>query len=331
MKKLTSLQQQLIQQLSDGSCHSGVDLGLKLGISRTAIWKHIKQLIDLNLPIKRLPQKGYCLVQPLILLDEIAIKQHLNTLAFKEIIDIHLFASIDSTNRFLKELPRSKSMDICCAETQTAGRGRFGRTWYSPFGENIYCSSRWHLDCDLSRLSGLSLVVSLAILAAINDLGIRESICVKWPNDILWQGKKLCGNLIEVNAESNSSADIIIGVGLNVNSITKAHPLPDKPWCSLYDVIGKYFDRNLLVAYLIHHLHHYLKKFFSQGFTAFLPQWQKVDYLYNKMITVSQPTGPLHGKAHGVNEMGQLLLVDEKGKTHYLSSGDTSLNSNPAL
>ncbi len=345
MKKFSATQIKLLTCLADGLCHNGNDLGVILNMSRTAVWKRITQLIDLGLPIRRIPQRGYCLTMPITLLDAHVIRQQLEINQFNKPIDFHLFASLDSTNRLLKELPRNTAIDICCAEMQTEGRGRFGRHWYSPFSENIYCSSRWHFDCDLSRLSGLSLVVSLAILATLENFGISEHIRVKWPNDILWYNKKLCGSLIEVMAESNGSAEVIIGIGLNVNSTTTGHEShgdpfsdtlktdentsnrPDKPWCSLYDIIGTYTDRNLLIARLIIQLNQFLEKFMLQGFAAFMTKWHSIDYLQGHMITVSSFTGPLRGKANGVNETGQLILIDEDGNTHYLSSGDTSLHA----
>jgi BirA family biotin operon repressor/biotin-[acetyl-CoA-carboxylase] ligase len=220
---------------------------------------------------------------------------------------------------------------------QTEGRGRFGRHWYSPFGENIYYSSRWHFDCDLSRLSGLSLVVSLAILATLHEVGIKDNICVKWPNDILWYDKKLCGNLIEVIAESNGSAEVVIGIGLNVNSsssqkmVDENSPLPDKPWCSLYDITNSQINRNTLIAGLTIHLDQYLKDFIQHGFASFISKWHQADYLQGKNITVSHLTGSLSGKAMGVNETGQLIMQDETKVTHYLSSGDTSLRADTLL
>ena len=327
MNTFSEIQIELLAYLADGKCHSGSDLGLTLNVSRTAIWKRITQLIDLGLPIQRIPQKGYRLSSPLILLDSHAISNQLDLHAFNKPLHFHLFATLDSTNRYLKELPHSDSINICCAEMQTAGRGRFGRDWYSPFGENIYCSSRWHFDCDLSRLSGLSLVVSLAIMATLHQVGMKDDILVKWPNDILWHGKKLCGSLIEVIAESNSGADVVIGIGLNVNSITDDHPLPEKPWCSLHDITKKYIDRNVLVAHLITYLNRYLQEFMLEGFAAFTERWSEVDYLKNQHITVSNLNKPIHGIAMGVNENGQLILMDDEGTTHYLSSGDATLHA----
>jgi BirA family biotin operon repressor/biotin-[acetyl-CoA-carboxylase] ligase len=329
MKKFNDMLINIVSSLSDGNCHSGNELGLQLNVSRTAIWKQIKQLIDIGVPIQRIPNRGYRLNCPMQLLDEVAIRQQLGAKNFNHPINFHLFASLDSTNRLLRELPCSPEINICCAEMQTQGRGRFGRHWYSPFGENIYFSSRWHFDCDLSHLSGLSLVVSLAIISMLNEIGIKDDVCVKWPNDILWHDKKLCGNLIEVIAESNSNAEVVIGIGLNVNSTIQAAPTqtsPDKPWCSLYDITGRYINRNELIASLIIHLHNYLDDFIKNGFASFIKKWQQVDYLQGKMINVSHLSGLLNGVANGVNETGQLLLNDEKGLTHCLSSGDTSLH-----
>jgi BirA family transcriptional regulator, biotin operon repressor / biotin---[acetyl-CoA-carboxylase] ligase len=330
MKRFNKMQLELLQQLADGNCHSGNALGKQLGISRTAVWKYISQLAELGLAIKRIPQQGYQLAQPMKPLDEQAIRWHLHKKLFNKPINFHLYATIDSTNQFLKEFPRSSLVEICCAEKQTEGRGRFGRHWVSPFGENIYCSSRWELNCCLSHLSGLSLVVGLAILASLQDSNIHQDIRIKWPNDILWGNKKLSGILIEVIAETNGYAQVIIGIGLNVNTAThtfRAIQAEASSWCSLYEITNTHFDRNILLANLIYHLDQYLEKFLNLGFTAFHQDWQKVDYLKGEFIKVTQPASTISGHADGVNELGQLCLRDALGAMHYLSSGDTSLSS----
>ena len=317
----------LLKILGDGSCHTGNELGEILGITRSGIWKQINQLIDLGIPITRLPQQGYQLPNPLILLNEQQIIEQLPLNEFTNSIKFHVFTSIDSTNRYLKDLPINSRLDVCCAEIQTQGRGRFGRHWHSPFGENIYCSSRWSLNCDLSRLSGLSLVTSLAVLATINAIDSTSDIKVKWPNDILWGDKKLCGSLIEIIAESNGNAQVIIGIGLNVNTDTRNHPLPDKPWCSLYEIFNQHFNRNIFIANLILKLEQYLTRFIQQGLDVFIEEWNKFDYLKGKPITVNQSSGAISGIAGGINHDGQLILEDENGIKHLLSSGDTSLKA----
>jgi BirA family biotin operon repressor/biotin-[acetyl-CoA-carboxylase] ligase len=321
------IQLQLLNLLAPGHCQSGNALGQQLGISRAAVWKQIRQLTELGLPIKSIAKRGYQLSSPMFLLDESIIRQVLSRRGFNQSIHFHLYGSLGSTNQFLKEVESNTPLTICCAEMQTQGRGRFGRQWISPFGENIYFSSRWELNCCLSQLSGLSLVVGLAILASLKDSQIDESIQLKWPNDLLWENKKLGGILIEVIAESNGHAQVIIGIGLNVNTATHLSPQPEKPWCSLYEITGKLQDRNSLVAHLIYQLNLYMKQFLQTGFAAFMRDWRCVDYLYNKFITVTKPTGTVHGKALGINEQGQLCLKDEEGQVHHLSCGDTSVKA----
>ena len=328
MNKLSNTQIKLLNALSDGLCHSGNDLGHALGISRTAIWKHIKHLSQLGLEVLSIHKQGYQLRAPIKLLDEFAVRKQLMDSGFNKPVTLHFFASVNSTNQYLKELPPSTTIDICCAEMQTQGRGRFGRNWYSPFGENIYCSSRWHFNSDVSSLSGLSLVISLAIVASLTDLSVGDDdIAIKWPNDILWKGKKLSGCLIEINAESYGTADVIIGIGINVNANAASIEFIDRPWCSLFEINPHQYDKNKLISQLIIQLNLHIQEFRQQGFAAFLSRWQALDYLQGQHICVSHPLGTQTGQAVGVNSQGQLLLLDDSGNIHHLSSGDTSLKA----
>lgn len=266
-------------------------------------------------------------------LDKQLITQNLDQQKFSAPIKLHILHSVDSTNRFLRDLPFSSTTDICCAETQTNGRGRFGRSWYSPFAQNIYCSSRWYFEGELNRLTGLGLVVSIAILATLKDLKLQDQIGIKWPNDLIWHDKKLCGSLIEIIPQTQFHIGAIIGIGLNVNSSQTSvenHEvdfLPDKPWCSLYDINKSKFDRNLILTQLIIQLHQHMKLFIKDGLGAFMSEWHKVDYLYGKRITVHRANESLSGIANGINEIGQLILIDDTGTIHYLSSGDTTLHT----
>lgn len=256
------------------------------------------------------------------MLNQAIILQNLEAASFNKPVYVHVLDSIDSTNRFLKDLPASDVTEVCCAEMQTRGRGRFGRSWHSPSGENIYFSIRIRFDCDLSQLSGLSLVVSMAVLSMLDNAGMGDDVLIKWPNDLLWNGKKLCGNLIEVVGGS----EVVIGIGLNVNSRPGEQVVIDKPWCSLYEMRGHQFDRNTLIGQLIIQLDQHVEQFLTHGFVSFISKWQEIDYLYGKAITLSQPSGHLSGKANGINEAGQLILIDETGAKHFLASGETSLS-----
>lgn len=261
----------------------------------------------------------------MILLNSDKIHAHLADLNFKKPYELHCFPTIDSTNQFLNNLPTNQQLILCCAEEQTAGRGRFGRQWNSPFGENIYFSGRWRLAGHLKQLSGLSLVVGLAIIESVKKHTINEAILIKWPNDLFWQDKKLGGILIELNGELHGTIDITIGIGLNVNTSSTTSHLSDKPWCSLLDITGISFDRNALIADLIVILNHYLDQFLKLGFETFKSAWEKVDYLKNQWITVSNPNGKLSGYAQGVNEQGLLCLKDNQGTMHYVSAGEATL------
>ncbi len=258
------------------------------------------------------------------MLNALTIKQHLKKLNVNIPLQLHLFDSIDSTNRFLKDLIPNNGIDVCCAESQTHGRGRFGRTWYSPFGENIYFSIRWHFNRPFSQLSGLSLVVSMAIMAVLQDLNI-QGVQIKWPNDLLWQDKKLCGSLIEALNENHEGSNVIIGIGLNVNATPNDIDGLNRPACSLYEIGKKKLDRNSIIAKLIMQLNAHLEQFINQGFASFIPFWQKNDYLFNQIITLHQPTGALTGRVLGISETGQLRLKTKDGVVHEVSSGETSL------
>lgn len=323
MRELTPIQYQLLNILADGAHHPGPIIANTLGISRTAVWKNIETLQYLGLAFNRNPKKGYQLITPLIPLSKQLIENQLQH-RLSQPFDLHLFASIDSTNAYLKSYVPNQGLTCCLAETQTAGRGRFQRYWHSPFGENIYCSVALQLESDLSRLSGLSLIVSLAIYEVLQSY-TSESIFIKWPNDLLWNHKKLAGVLIEMTAEGHGYVDLIIGMGININSITTPQKKITKPWCSLRDMTQKSFDRNLIVVALIEVLDSYLQQFLAKGFVAFQDKWNALDYLHQKKLTVSRPNGVISGKGCGVNDLGLLMIEDSAGITHAISSGEATI------
>ncbi|MBA2711882.1 MAG: biotin--[acetyl-CoA-carboxylase] ligase [Tatlockia sp.] len=327
MKRFSESELKILHLLSDRTCYSIEYIALHLNLSIPEVLRLLNQLTELDLAIKHVPMKGYQLSKPIQILDEQIIRQNLELRGYRNPFNFHLFAELNSTNQFLKELPLDTVPDICCAEKQTQGRGRFGRKWISPFGENIYFSGRWNLECSLADLSGLSLVVGLATLASLKHSLSTEDIRIKWPNDILWGNKKLCGILIELGNISSNCAQVIIGIGLNVNTATQDQPKVGLPWCSLYEITDNYFDRNKIIADLIFHLRNYLASFFISGFSFFMDEWKNFDYLRGQFVQVSQSAGFLSGTACGVNEQGQLVLLDEKDITHNISSGDASLGT----
>lgn len=264
-------------------------------------------------------------------LNEHAIRSQL-THSLNQALNLQILASVDSTHRFLKHQNLQPGLTLCVAETQTHGRGRFARPWHSPLGENIYCSLVWRFAGRPSKLSGLSLVISLAVHAAIQELIQEQSldhadphITIKWPNDVLWDNKKLAGILIELAGEGRNNTHVIISIGLNVNASTDKNTPIDQPWCALRDIVKQHVDRNTLLARLITQLDQHLQGFSKYGFEAYQAQWQALDYLLGRSITVSTSQGTRTGQAHGVDIAGHLQLIDEHGVTHTLLSGDASL------
>ncbi|MDI1353138.1 MAG: biotin--[acetyl-CoA-carboxylase] ligase, partial [bacterium] len=311
----------LLELLSDGIWHSREELENSLKINQVELKKQLDILISTGIAIISNPFFGYQLTKTLILLNQDKIVNEMNLKKFHTPFNLHLFTAVDSTNRYLKDLPVSSKLEICCSELQTLGRGRFGREWYSPFGENIYCSSRWNMKCDFSHLAGLSLVISLAVVATIKEYDLSQTLQVKWPNDILWNHKKLCGILVEILAKPNNEFQVIVGIGLNVNIDTEKHSLPDRPWCSLYEIFKRTFDRNLLITSLLIKLERYLDKFQSVGLEGFLKEWELSDYLKHKHISVTQNLNSITGEMLGITKEGLLILKNKDKTLHYLSSG----------
>lgn len=250
------------------------------------------------------------------------------SIKLREKIVLDIVEQLPSTNTYLlKNSEHDYSLPVfCLAEQQTAGKGRRGRQWHSPFAQNIYCSCRLDLNCDVSQLSGLSLVVGLAVVKAIEKFDAQLKPQLKWPNDILIDGKKCGGILIEVIARKNHTCSVVIGVGLNVN-MQQADDDIDQPWTTLQQHHGKIIDRNLLVAALIEVLIDYLSEFESQGFVAFEKQWQRYDALLGKHITLHYRDETIMGKMLGVDRQGQLRLEKSDKTIITCNAGDTSLRS----
>src|SRR3989338_4215433 len=153
--------------LSDGQYHDGTSIGEKLGITRAAVWKVIKKLQEYGIEIQSIKGKGYLLEKQLILLDEQKIKKNIK----KASVTITILEKVRSTNDYLKnDSTKDSEIKICLAEMQTNGRGRLHRQWHSPFGQNIYFSCAYAFQKDMSELSGLSLVVGLAVCNAIESI-----------------------------------------------------------------------------------------------------------------------------------------------------------------
>lgn len=228
---------------------------------------------------------------------------------WKLIPALHIVNSIDSTNTYTLNYCKqdAKPGFTCLAEQQTAGRGRWGRTWVSPYACHLYLSMLWQFPVS-KPLSGLSLVMGLAIVNVIRKLGVIDGLGLKWPNDVYWQQKKLAGVLIET-----SSINTVIGIGLNVQMPEEAGADINQPWTELHKILGTAPDRNLIAGLMISELLTLLPQFAKHGLEPFLKNWQSLDIHYHQPITIQTANGQYSGIAQGVNLLGEIIIQCEDG------------------
>ncbi|MEI8055152.1 MAG: biotin--[acetyl-CoA-carboxylase] ligase [bacterium] len=315
----------LIELLSDGAFHSGSDLGKKFGLTRAAIWKLVKQLNKYGIEIEARTNKGYRIPGGLELLDKKIIAQYIN----KTFVDgLVILDETTSTNTYLAELikAKAKNSNICFAESQSAGKGRLGRKWVSPYAKNIYLSLLWDFIKEPIELSGLSLAIAVAVAEALSSYGIKKDIALKWPNDVLWQKHKLAGILVEVSGEAHNICHAIIGVGLNVDMPQKTSQTIEQLWCSVAQIINAIPQKNKLAGLLLDNLLTAIITFQNSGLKPFLKKWRELDITYGKKVTIVTPQQQkISGIGVGINDKGYFLLKDGSGKIRPFAVGEVSL------
>lgn len=297
-----------------------------MGLTRSAVWKAIRQFPKWGIPFESITGKGYRIPR-LSLLSQEKIRIGLSLLSKNLLHTIEIQDTLTSTNDYLLNLVSVSALkNICCiAERQTAGKGRRGRRWFSPFAQNIYMSLLWHFQKDLSALSGLSLVVALAITKGLQQLGVND-LRLKWPNDISWNYRKLAGCLIEISGESNDSASTVIGMGINVQMILNKTSEITQPWVDLKQITNQVYDRNQVISMVLDEVIQALVLFQEQGFTPFVESWKLFDLAYGQAIWLETPNGIIHGIGRGINEHGHLLLELASKEWKSFSSGEVSLH-----
>ena len=314
----------LISLLADGHFHSGEALGKRLGIGRAAVWKSLQQLPALGLELHAVNGRGYRLASPIELLNERSITTLLDGIAARSINELHLFPSIDSTSKHLKQLANSGTLSatVCLAEYQSDGRGRRGRRWHSPYGSNIYLSLLWRFADGMTRLGGLSLAVAVALMRCFEQQG-ATGLGIKWPNDIVAEQGKLAGILLDVAGESSGPCYAVIGVGVNYSMSASVGEPIDQAWTQL-QACGVNVGRNEFVANLLTHLIEVISLYERQGFEPFRKEWQRWDILRDHAVTVHMANETHEGVARGIDEAG-MLLVEQQGQISPYAAGEVSL------
>lgn len=316
------LQRQLLALLADGKFHSGQRLAECFGISRTAIAYNVKQLNQLGLDFFKVKGKGYALSTPLQLLDAAKIR----SLQFSGCPEILVHHITDSTNAQILNLIQTGKFlqpgQVFVAEAQTAGRGRRGRQWFSPFGSSLYFSCYWRLEQGISAAMGLSLVVA-CVLAGLIQQDYRVPVQVKWPNDLYIRGAKTAGILVEVAGQADGVCELVIGIGLNICLPQLANKNINQPFTDLQSHTAVAIDRNALVPRLQQHLISALEQFNSAGFLPFQQRFNKYDIYAGKAVKLIG-SKEICGICRGVDQQGALLLDTATGLQSFYG-GELSL------
>ncbi|MDN5302635.1 MAG: BirA family transcriptional regulator [Thermoanaerobacteraceae bacterium] len=306
-----------------GNYISGEEISEKFGVSRSAIWKQVNHLREMGYDVDSSPRLGYRLLKSpgIPYPEEIWSKANLSFLGEK----IYYFSSVDSTNSQAKKFAQEGAPHgtIVIADEQTGGKGRLGRAWESPKGTGIWVSVILKPDIMPSEAPKLTMLTAVAVTEAITEkTGISASI--KWPNDVLIDGKKVCGILTEMSAETDVVNYVVIGTGINVNNDIFPDEIKDKA-ISLKIAAGNAVDRIQILAGFLERLEYHYKTAMARGFEPVLNDWRKLCCNLGKPVEIITRDGSFTGIAEDIDEQGALIVKKTDGKFERVLSGDVSL------
>jgi len=301
---------------------SGEELSHRLKVSRTAIWKRIRHLRSLGYEIEASTHSGYRLIQSPDILTPSEITPLLKTGRFGK--TIHYFHTLESTNSQAYELAiqGAEEGEVVIAESQSKGRGRLGRIWFSPPYLNLYLSVILRPEIPPHQASLITLMAAVAAVEAIEIYsGLRPLI--KWPNDILMNGRKMAGLLNEIKSEADRIHFVILGIGINLNIDQKMFPKEIQTLAtSLKEETGKVVSRKTFVAYLLQELEKWYNIFLEEGKTAILKSWRRWAQIKGKQVKITSFGETMRGTAIDVDPDGALIIKTEDGERKRVVAGD---------
>jgi BirA family biotin operon repressor/biotin-[acetyl-CoA-carboxylase] ligase len=318
----------LLKLLADGELRSGEWLAEAMGHTRAAVWKAVERLRGLGVEVLAVPRRGYRLATPIELLDGARMVEQIATGRRVHLRSLETLFEVDSTNtRLLAAAAPPKGLaDVCISELQHAGRGRLGRRWIAPFGAGVAMSVAWSFSDMARSLPALSLGVGVAVARALARAGGR-GIALKWPNDIWFQDRKMGGVLIELRAEAQGPAHVVIGIGVNVFLPPGARQKIEASGvavAAVEDACDAVPSRNWVAGAILDELLSMLLVYEEQGFGAFREAWSALDALSGRSAQIVVGDRVVSGLARGVDADGALLLDSSEGM-HRFVSGEASL------
>lgn len=303
---------------------SGQHICELLGISRTAVWKNIRQLQEEGYRIDAVKNKGYCLKESSEVLSLHELQRYLHTDWLGS--TLRYYDEIDSTNLEAKRLADAGMPEgtLVISDCQESGRGRLGRSWASPSGCGLWMSFVLKPSYPVEQASMVTLVVAMAVMDAIEEVtGLKAQI--KWPNDIVIQGKKVCGILTEMSIEEGHISFIVPGLGVNVNNREFPPELCEKA-VSLYMLTGKTVSRAALAGAVSRHFEKYYSNFLIYSNLAGIKDAYNARLAnYNRQVVISDPSGSFTCLSEGIDETGALLVRMEDGSRRAITSGEVSV------
>lgn len=326
------MQSKLRKQLLDAFTNnkdeylSGQYLAELIGCSRTAVWKHIEELRKEGFELEAVRRKGYRIVKTTENVSADEIRLGLKTEFLGQFI--HYEESVPSTQKIAHRLAYDDAPEgtVVIAEEQVGGRGRMDRVWHSPKYTGIWMSMILRPKIPLPKAPQLTLLTAVAVVQAIEEL-TPLSPQIKWPNDILVNGKKVTGILTELQAEADRIISIIIGIGINVNQKLEDYPEDLQSIATSLSIeSGQQINRAALTRSVFHHLENLYKIYLEKGFFPIKLLWESYAISIGKTITARTLSGNIHGKALGITDDGVLKIEDTEGTVHQVYSADIELD-----
>ena len=317
----------LLPLLASGHFVSGQELAAALGVSRTAVWKQLKKLSDLGLHIESVKGRGYRIPGGIDLLQEEAVRNAMTPQSLALLGHLDLRDSTGSTNAEAMQQIREGAAAgyVCTAEQQSAGRGRRGREWVSPYARNLYVSAVWEYSGGAAVLEGMSLAVGVAVARALRKCSVPP-VQLKWPNDVLADGAKLGGILLEMTGDAAGVCQVVVGIGLNVDMPGEQGADIDQAWTDVARWChGDRPSRSVLLGTLLDELLPLLASFEQTGFTPWREEWQSLDAYAGQAVVLQSAGQQMAGVARGVDGRGALQLETAASGVQSVFGGEISM------
>lgn len=318
----------LIRLLSDGEFHSGEQLGERLGVSRTAVWKQLKKLEAMDIPLEAVKGQGYRLSMPLELLDGSRIVAGLSRKGRQHLARLFVEETLPSSNEFIRQrfAQGAGHGEGCLVEQQSAGRGRRGRVWTTPWGRALMLSVGWRFETGVVALEGLSLAVGVALSRVLERHGVSSRL--KWPNDVLLEDAdgqlgKLAGILVEISGDAAGPCEVVVGMGINFDLPASFREKIEHRVAAVHDQASS-LSRNQLAAELLDELMPLLAGYEVSGFAAWQKEWNARHAFQGCQVEVQRGQQRFMATAESVDASGNLWVCHERGRER-LGGGEISV------